>query len=104
MSDKCYQLAPSGTQVGKMACAKCGGKINENNQDYVYWKKYTKWDWLYVTEHRSCHFNQLGWLAIEKANKKRAEAIEKATKALNGLDWTVLYAALEESKHSDILN
>jgi hypothetical protein len=104
VSDKNYQLAPCGTQVGKMVCAKCGKKIDHLTQDYVYWQKTTKWDWHYVMEHRRCHQNQQGWVTIENAHKKHAEAIEKATKALNELDWPVLYAALEESKHSDILS
>lgn len=103
MSKKIYLLSPAGTSVGAMLCSVCGKPIDDNKEDFCYWKSFKGDDWKYVTTHRTCASSKRGWEILERKKAKHDFKVLQAVETINSMDWDVLYDAVKNSKHKEML-
>lgn len=71
-----YYFKGSGCMAGCMICPSCNKPIDSDSQDWLCYQKHSKYDWKYVTWHRSCCKDQSGWEKLENKFAKDEAEIE----------------------------
>ena len=61
-----YHFSGSEESAGDMMCRACRNKIDCYTDDWLDAKRNYGKDWGFVTYHRKCFSEQLGWQKIEK--------------------------------------
>ena len=83
--DHIFHFAGSSSRAGRMICECCHTPIVPQKQDWVAAKKSYKWDWGYISWHRSCWNGQDGWQRLIVKDIVEATNLNAAFDQLNRL-------------------
>lgn len=83
--DHTFHFAGSRSRAGRMICECCHTPIVPQKQDWLAAKKSDKWDWRYVTWHRSCWNGHDGWQKLIDKDIDEATNLNAAFDELNKL-------------------